>query len=172
MPADLFLKSVDLDYLYPRFLEKLLRAKAAARDRGASYLSTEGWRSMGRSFQLHQAYLEGGPRAAPAGQSGHNFGLCTDEALIIAPSPKRVLRWGRGAKFNEPDDYAILQEELAKEGLLSGASYGDWPHVDFPGFVTGVELRPLLDIWNKNNGLQPLPRLQKVWQYLDSQVQP
>lgn len=160
MPAELFPRTVNLDLFYPRFLEKLLRVKAACKARGALYLTTEGYRSMDRSAELFKAYQEGGNRAAPPGSSGHNFGISSDEALIIQPSPNRVIRWNK-------EDFAVLREELAKEGLLSGAVYGDYPHVDFPGFVTGKELAPLRQIWDRHKNLDTLPRLKKVWQYLD-----
>lgn len=116
---------------------------------------------MERSAALYVLYKRGGPRAAPAGASGHNFGICSDEALIVQPSPRRVLRWNK-------EDYTVLYEELAKVGLLNGSGYGDGPHVDFPGFVTADQLKPLLEIWNENPDLPTLPRLHRVWQYLDS----
>jgi peptidoglycan L-alanyl-D-glutamate endopeptidase CwlK len=160
MPSELFHKDVNLDLAYPRFLDRLLDAKAAAKARGASYLTTELHRPYERSAALYTLYKRGGPRAAPAGASGHNFGICSDEALIIKPSPRRVIRW-------DPDDYAILYEELAKSGLLNGSGYKDWPHVDFPGFVTAAQIAPLNKIWNDNPDLPTLQRLQTVWQYLD-----
>jgi peptidoglycan L-alanyl-D-glutamate endopeptidase CwlK len=160
MPAELFHRDVNLDLAYPRFLERLLEAKAKAKERGASYLTTELHRSMERSQALYVNFKRGGPRAAPAGASGHNFGICSDEALIVRPSPNRVIRWN-------PEDYTVLYEELTKVGLANGSSYNDWPHVDFPGFVTAQQLEPLLKIWNENPDLPALPRLQEVWKYLD-----
>lgn len=162
MPRELFLSTVDLDLLYPPFLEKLLRVKAACKARGKSYLTTEGFRSFGRSFQLHKDYLNGrGVRAAPAGMSGHNYGLCTDEGLIVVPSPNRMLSWDIPA-------FDVLKEELAKEGLLSGGVYGDHPHVDFPGFVSAKELAPLRALWVNSTDLDLKARLRKIWDYVDS----
>lgn len=161
MPRELFHRDVNLDLGYPRFVERLLEAKAKAKERGASYLTTELHRTMERSRVLHINYKKnGGPRAAPPGASGHNFGICSDEALIVRPSPNRVIRWNH-------EDYTILYEELEKVKLLNGSGYNDWPHVDFPGFVTAEQLQPLLKIWEANPELPTLPRLQEVWKYLD-----
>lgn len=161
MPRELYHRDIDLDLAYPRFLERLMEAKAKAKERGASYLTTELHRSMERSRVLHLNYVKnGGPRAAPPGKSGHNFGINSDEARIITPSPNRVIRWNH-------EDYTILYEELVKVNLLNGSNYNDWPHVDFPGFVTGDQLAPLLKIWEENPDLPTLDRLREVWKYLD-----
>ena len=161
MTKELIHRDVNLDLAYPRFLERLLEAKAKAKKRGASYLTTELHRAMERSRVLHLNYKRnGGPRAAPPGASGHNFGISSDEALIVTPSPHRVIRWN-------PEDYTILYEELAKVGLKNGSGYNDWPHVDFPGFVTADELKPLLLVWENNPDLPTLDRLKEVWKYLD-----
>lgn len=161
MPSDL-VSGVDLNYAYLPFLERLLEAKAKARERGADYYTTEIYRSMERSRSLYVAYKRGGPRAAPPGASGHNFGIASDEALIIQPSPRRKLSWGK-------KDYSILYEELKKVGLTNGSSYGDWPHVEIPGFVKANDLAPLSRIWENSDPNAPtLDRLKEVWKYLDS----
>ncbi len=43
---------------------------------------TEGYRSQKRSAELYEAYKAGGPRAAPAGKSAHNWGLAVDIVLM------------------------------------------------------------------------------------------
>ncbi len=159
MPSDLYRKDLCLDWVYPPFLERHLELKARCRARGASYLSTCLLRSVTESNLLYAKYRAGGPRAAPGGESSHNFGLAADEALIIAPSPKRVVRW-------DPGDFDILGEEAGKLGLHWGHGYGDDPHVSWPGFVSAQELAPLLDIWLKSKETLLLPKLQEVWQYV------
>ncbi len=161
---DLFKAGLNLDLVYPPFLERLLELKARCEVRGASYLSTCLLRTCEESDALNRIYLNGGPRAAAGGQSSHNFGLASDEALIVKPAPGRVVRWG-------DKDFDILGEEAAKLGLHWGAGYGDKPHISWPGFVSATELQPLLKIWKLNwedNALPgaPLPRLQKVWDYV------
>lgn len=160
MPSDVFLKKIDLDLFYPPFLERLLVLKARCLARGARYLCTYGYRSWGESHQLYLDHLKGGPKAAPAGLSAHNYGLASDEALVIQETPKRVCRWGE-------KDFDILGEEAEKLGLVWGGRFKDKPHVNWPGFTSGAELQPLLKIWSSNNNL-PIPeRLRKVWDYVD-----
>ncbi len=161
MPADLFLKTVDLDLLYPPFLERLLLAKARARDRGAPMLCTYGFRSVEQSDELHKAFLKGGARAMPGGYSSHNFGLASDECLIIKESPKRVVRWGE-------HDFDIFAGEAGALGLHWGVAYKDKPHFSWPGFVSGDDLSPLRKIWADGDGLLTLPRLRRVWDYVDA----
>lgn len=121
---------------------------------------------MDRSDALYKVFMRGGNKAAPAGASGHNFGISADEAFITNPAmppSMRVCRWDHA-------DYKILYEELDKVGLTNGSSYNDWPHVEIPGFVTRDQLKPLLKIWDDNPLLNQLSRLKIVWQYLDSVV--
>jgi len=161
MPADLFNRGVDLDLFYPPFLERLLIAKARARARGADMLCTFGFRTCEESDQLYAKFLAGGPRAAPGGKSSHNFGLASDECLIIETKPKRIVRWG-------DRDFDIFAGEAGAVGLHWGVAYKDKPHFSWPGFVSADELAPLRKIWRENEGLKTLQRLQKVWLYVDS----
>ena len=153
-------EGLDLDLVYPPFLERLLALLAACNDRGASYLAYELNRSYDRSAALARAYAAGGPRAAGPGKSNHNFGLAADCALIISPSPKRVLRW-------DPDDFLILEEEAPKVGLKTGKAYGDRPHVEWPGFISARDLDPLDLIYRKTPGT-PLLKLKEVWKAVDA----
>lgn len=160
MPSDVFLKKINLDLFYPPFLERLLVLKARCLARGARYLCTSGFRTWGESHQLYLEHLKGGPKAAPAGRSAHNYGLASDEALVIRERPKRVCRWN-------DSDFEILGEEAEALGLEWGGRYKDAPHVNWPGFTSGKELDPLLKIWAANGNL-PIPeRLRKVWEYVD-----
>lgn len=160
MPSGVFLKRINLDLLYPPFLERYLTLKARCLARGSKYLCTYGHRTFEESSALYKAHMNGGPKAAPAGLSAHNYGLAGDEALIIQETPKRVCRWGS-------KDFDILGEECARLGLVWGGKFNDKPHVNWPGFVSGAQLQPLLKIWTSNPKL-PLPeRLRKVWDYVD-----
>ncbi len=164
MPKDLFNRSIDLDLIYPPYLERLLILKANCEARGARYLTTFGFRTVEESNDMHKRFLAGGPRAAPGGYSSHNFGLASDEALIVKDSPNRVVTWGSKDKpaFN------ILGEEAMKLGLHWGKNYSDEPHISWPGFVNGRELGPLRDIWAAHPTLPTLQRLQFVWSYVDA----
>lgn len=165
MPTSLFKGDLNLDHVYPPFLERLLELKARCRAKGSSYLCTYLFRSIRESDALYEIYRHGGARAAPGGFSSHNFGLASDEALIISPSPKRVLRWDKA-------DFQLLGEESIKLGLHWGAGYGDSPHVSWPGFVDGAQLKPLRELWYSmdvpNAGYSLMDRLKACWRYVDA----
>lgn len=42
---------------------------------------TYGWRSHEEQAELHEKFLEGGPKAAPEGESPHEYGLAVDLSL-------------------------------------------------------------------------------------------
>lgn len=151
----------DLDYVYPPALERHLILVARCNARGSVYYATELYRSYARSFQLSRDYLEhGGPRAAAGGRSGHNFGLCADYALDIDPAkPGLQPRWNK-------EDFDVLIEEAKVLGLPSGRSYGDNPHIDWPGFVSASQLAPLDLIYKATLG-DPLVKLRAVWKHVD-----
>lgn len=159
MPSDLVAR-VNLDLIYPEYLERLLEAKARARARGADYYSTEGYRTYGRSHFLYGQWLAGkGGRAAPAGASSHNFGLATDECPDGDPTkPGLQPRWDSPA-------FAILGEEVQRLGLHWGAGYGDRPHVSWPGFITRAQLAPLDRIYRHTDGTLAV-KLQAVWAHV------
>lgn len=162
MPSGVFLQKIDLDLFYPPFLERLLLLKARCIARGAKYITTYGFRTWGESHQLYLEFLKGGIKAAPAGLSAHNYGLASDEALVLSEKTPAT----RVTRATEKD-LAILGEEALKLGLDWGGRYKDAPHVGWPGFVNGGELRPLLKIWSANGNLPIQERLRLVWDYVD-----
>lgn len=160
MPAKQF--RGDLDLVYPPFLERMLHVVARCNARGKVYYATELHRSYSRSFQLSQAWLnKTGPRAAPGGKSGHNFGLAADFALDIDP-----VKPGLQPSWKE-EDFGVLIEEATRASLKCGAAYGDFPHIEWPGFVSASQLVPLDLIYKKTPGT-PLLKLKEVWKYVDS----
>lgn len=161
MTADL-VKRVNLDLLYPEFLEKLLELLFNCRLRGADYFVVEGHRDMIRSDLLYKAFLNGGARAAPAGASQHNFGLAVDLCRDID-----LKKAGLQPSWNSKD-YDILAEECKKLGLHHGRGYKDDPHVGWPTHITAKQLLPLLRIYNQHKHLPTeLERLKPVWASLD-----
>jgi len=137
MPADLF-RRIDLDELFPPFRDVLLEVIARCRARGADYVATSGYRSESAQAELHARYRRGeGGRAAPAGYSAHNFGIAVDFVRDGDPHRPGVQpRWDLPA-------YEILGQEVGRAGLAWGGSFGDAPHVQWPGFVRASELEQL-----------------------------
>lgn len=161
MPSDL-IKRVNADLIYPNLFERVLHGLAACRARGADYFAIYGHRSWAEQHQLHMRYLNGtGGRAAPAGLSAHNYGLALDFARDKDLGLKGLQpSW-------DPKDYEILGEEMTRLGLHWGVAYKDRPHIGWPGYVNGVDLRPLMAIATKAGGVGTKGGLLAVWAWLD-----
>lgn len=160
MPADL-VKRIDLDCLYPPFLEKLLQLLANCRERGWDYVAIFGYRSWAQQHQLRLAFLNGtGGRAAPAGASAHNYGLAVDLCR-----DKDLDKVGLQPDW-DPKAYDVLGEEADLLGLHWGASYNDRPHISWPGYVNAKDLAPLRAIMAKSRG-NVRTALRACWDYVD-----
>lgn len=144
MPASLFTR-IDLDKLYPPFLEKLLAAIADAQQRGINYTATLGY----RTYAEQDALFAKRPKVTNArgGESAHNFGIACDFYDGT---------WDAAT-------YNTLGVVARAQGLVWG---GDWttpdrPHVQLAGFVTGDDMEPLRAAFAKGG-------LPAVFAYLDS----
>lgn len=146
---------LDLDRLYPPFLESLLDCLTECRMLGVDYKVYSGHRPFDEQAKLYEAHLKGGPRAAPPGLSAHNYGLAVDCAKRL---PNKKLSW-------EPKDYDTLLAVLPKHGLLSGKNYKDLPHVNWPKYERAQELLPLKVVYNATFG-DELSKLRAVWSTL------
>jgi peptidoglycan LD-endopeptidase CwlK len=162
MPTENF-KRISLDLLYPPFLEKLLEVIARCNERGHKYVATYGHRTYSEQMDLWKLgrVLPGAiVTNARGGESAHNFGLAVDFVRDVdAKKPGVQPSWKK-------DDYAVLIEETEAEGLHSGHTYNDVPHVGWPGLITAKDLKPLHEVWVKADGY-PLDRLKRVWELLD-----
>lgn len=161
MPTSNF-RRIDLDLLYPAFLEKVLDAVAACEARGAHYIATRGYDTYGAQMALWaQGRTKPGPVVtnAKGGQSQHNFGLAVDFARVM---PDGKVSW-------DAADYQPLIEEVEKRGLHSGRGYKDVPHVGWPGLVNAEQLLPLHLAWEKSQdtALGTLDRLKEVWKAVE-----
>lgn len=65
-----------------RFREFLALANATAATMGCTIKLISGTRTFAEQERLYQAYLNGGPKAAPAGSSWHNYGIAGDCAVF------------------------------------------------------------------------------------------
>lgn len=158
MPASL-VKRINLDFVYPTFLEKALEVLAACAARNATYIATSGYRSYSEQEQLWmQGRLRPGTIVTKAhgGQSSHNFGLAIDVARIM---PDGKASW-------KAEDYSVYGEEIARLGLHWGITYKDAPHMSVTGLVSATELKPLDKIYQDAKG-EPLDKLKQVWHFLD-----
>lgn len=163
MPSDL-VKRIDLDQIYPPFLELVLNVLARCKARGKEYHATRGTASWAYQHKLRALYLEGkGGKAAPAGLSAHNYGLAIDFAPDSDPeTPGLQPIW-------TPKSFEVLGEEVKWEGLHWGDSYNDLPHVSWPGFVSGEDMKVLQRIYKATPPSEKESRRRlAVWQYLNS----
>jgi hypothetical protein len=124
-----------------RFTQFILLAKATAATFGCDYLGICGTRTWEEQEELRKKYLAGGPKAAPAGYSWHNYGTAMDfgvfrmggmfycdekdpalaakvHAACAVHAPKCGLEWGgawRG-KDCDPPHYQIDMETSSPTG--------------------------------------------------------
>lgn len=166
MPTFLFKRPdggwrINLDYLHPVFLERVLDALHFAHDNGSDFYVTHGHRSFSEQLKLEKAYIAGGPKAAPAGFSAHNYGLAIDVCLDgDLNKPGLQPNWYLG-------HYGILHRACASAGLAWGGSFGDAPHIGIPGFESKNELRPLYQRWIQQPvNAKEIDKLKAVWDVL------
>ena len=128
---------VDLDRVYLPFVAVALEVVARCEARGATYVATFGFRSVEEQAELRRLFLAGkGGKAAPGGLSAHNYGIAFD---FVRDGDARV---GVQPDWRLPA-YKVLGEEAVKAGLIWGGSFGDAPHVQWPGYVSAVQLGSL-----------------------------
>jgi hypothetical protein len=97
------------------------------------------YRSLELQASLYEKYRNGGPRAAPPGESAHNFGLAVDVQLWVpvgqnvnalgVPQPSlgpKVMEWNVKA----PGWQWLFAAVWAAPFLHSGISYGDYDHIE------------------------------------------
>ena len=87
-----------------------------------SWVVTWGARTLEEQGILYQAYLKGGPLAAPPGKSAHNFGLAVDVVLIT------------DGKYDYNIYHAgwiwLFFKILNHPRLHSGKGFGDADHIE------------------------------------------
>ncbi len=130
MPSELVTR-IDLDAIFPEFLDKFLGLLAACRCRGYDYVALSGYRSFTDQMKL---YLQG--RTTPgaivtrarAGESCHNFGIAVDVVHDAdLKKPGLQMDWTLA-------NYKVLAEEGGKLGLQVGVPgpLGDAGHIQLP----------------------------------------
>ncbi|MCP3103837.1 M15 family metallopeptidase [Myxococcus sp. K15C18031901] len=151
-------KRVDLDRVYLPFVVVSLDVIARCMARGARYVATYGFRSLEEQGELRRLYLAGkGGKASAAGLSAHNYGLAFDFVCDGDARPGVQPDWRLPA-------YRVLGEEATKGGLVWGGRFGDAPHVQWPGYVSALQLTPLRTRVERES-------LASVWAQLDEERQ-
>jgi peptidoglycan LD-endopeptidase CwlK len=156
MPADL-VKRLDLDLLFPDFLERLLALLADCRARGADFFAISGHRAYAEQDDLYaQGRTKPGRKVTDArgGESAHNFGLAADLCR-----DGDLTRAGLQPDWRE-ESYAILGILAPQHGLVWGGHWRkpDRPHVNFPGYVTATQLELVRRVY-ESEGLKQSWRL-------------
>lgn len=89
-----------------------------------------GYRTHEEQDALWQVYRAGGPRAAPPGNSAHNFGLAVDVVLDSSDRDGLQPSWLTNAA-----GWQWLRQALAHHTtLLHGVAFNDWPHIERRGW--------------------------------------
>lgn len=163
MPKELVAR-INLDLIYPPFLERCLDLLAACRARGVDYFATHGYRSPEEQLALwKKGRNEAGAVVKPKEvvtrlRFGlHNVGIAMD-LCCDADLTKTGLqpRWDAKA-------YDVLSEEAVKLGLESGhlwKGFKDSPHVQLPISKVGLDVGRLKNLYW-------LRGLKGVWAELD-----
>lgn len=173
MPTAL-VRRLNLDLIYPPFLEAYLETIARCRDRGAHYHGLVGYRSAAdQLFTWTEGRTRPGTRKTNAGpyQSLHQYGLaidaCRDGDLVhVGLQPE----WGTAG-------YDVLKEEGERRSLEVGVpsvSGGDPGHVQYPlcstlGRKEADVCAELERVWkNQPPRATEAERMKAVWARVDA----
>jgi hypothetical protein len=156
---------VDPALLYPPFRDRLLGVIARCHERGEDYFAVSGLRWFDEQDALHRKHLAGGPRAAAAGYSAHQWGTAVD----LAPDADESKPHLQGPDYR-PAAFDLLVAESKRAGLVSGRSFSDDPHVQIPQFVSGASMQGLRKTWVAVGG-DRAKRLAGCWRFLDMHLE-
>ena len=164
MPTFL-VKRIDLDQLYPPFVEKLLNLLAKCHEEGAWYYCLTGYRAPTEQAKLYfQGRTTPGPRVTNAkpGYSLHQYGIACDVA--------RDLDFTKAGL--QPDwsteGYQRLHDESEAFGLQVGVPFPqDAGHIQLPvkqKFKAAKEI----DVLRVLKRIHDAEGMSAVWKHLDS----
>ncbi len=118
-----FSKKVLPEMIQPKFLADVQAVLATDL---ARWLITHGYRSWAEQDALHKIHLAGGPRAAPAGSSAHNYGLAIDVALDRDP---KTTAWEMDWDARKADWQRLFAALKKHPRLQSGIHFADGAHI-------------------------------------------
>lgn len=168
MPTSLVTR-INLDLLYPPFLEGLLNLMAKCRDQGHVFYAVSGFRSIEDQEQKYSiGRTKEGRRItnAPGGYSMHNYGIACDLALdgdLNKPGLQPDWENNRG-------QYAPLQEACGDFGLQVGVPTvpgGDPGHVQFP-VVTRYKMQEMTLLSKLRKEYFKRREIKDCWALLDT----
>lgn len=114
--------------LHDAFRPMVIEGLARSVDYGVSVeFDDDGcYRSLEDQSALYQKFLSGGPRAAPPGQSAHNYGLAVDIHVLV----NGVARW-------QGEDFERAKDAFSQAGcLFLPPQYEDPGHCEHPQWRT------------------------------------
>lgn len=119
---------LDWGKVNPALLRKAFKADVEAFLQSSPYRweVRYGFRSLEEQAALYKTYQAGGPRAAPAGRSAHNFGLAVDVVLDGSDQAGTQADWDT----SHPGWTWLTVECKRHPRLHSGASYADYGHLE------------------------------------------
>ena len=162
MPADLI--RIDLDPLYPEFMDALLELLARCRARGSDYFLTGGFRTPEEQLELWKrgrnkagAVVKPSEVVTRVKFSAHCVGIAADLTKDAKPMTKGLQpTWNRA-------DYEVLAEEAEKLNLEAGhrwRNFPDSPHVQLPYEKKNLTLSMMRGLYDKGG-------IPAVWGLLD-----
>ena len=162
MPSDL-VQRVNLDFLYPPFLSRLLEVLADARALGQDYFVISGYRNHKEQDALYaQGRSTPGKKVTNArgGFSAHNWGIAVD--VVADVSQRRGLQPSWEKAF-----YNKLKQAASPHDLQVGVpGLQDDGHIQLP--LTSVLQRREVDIFKDFNALYSSGGMPAVWAQLDA----
>ncbi len=93
---------------------------------------------------LYQAYLKGGPKAAPAGLSYHNYGMAVDFCLLGKDGKSVSFNQIQDANSNGIKDWTEVINIFEKHGWYWGGHFRDNDHFEFSCGYTVQQLQTLV----------------------------
>lgn len=156
---------LDVSLIYPPKVAVQRLALQACAAEGAHYVGTRGFETIAQQDARRAAWLRGEPgagKAAPGGKSAHQYGLADDWCRDGSEAPGLQPDWTDPA-------YLPLGKHTRAVGLLWGVSFGDAPHCQWPGYVTGEQMAPLLELYRSRRWPDDAAFLAAVWRRLDAE---
>lgn len=96
-----------------------------------------GYRSLDEQASLYAKYQAGGPRAAPAGRSAHNYGLAVDVVLDASEKAGLQALWDTAL----PGWSWLKMKSIAHPRLRTGWRYSDFGHIEAVGWEQAAKAR-------------------------------